>query len=89
MYIQGDLRALCDTVTAAIGKIEAEADELKPKEIMEDWTEYIKGQAMKYIYSAGRIQINASGKQGKAEPEGTWEQMDIFTFPQYLPEGKE
>lgn len=37
---------LCDPLTAAIGKIEVEAVELKPKEIMEDWVEYLKGQCM-------------------------------------------
>lgn len=46
MYMQGDLPMLCDSLTAAIGKIEVEAGELKPKEIMEDWVEYLKGQCM-------------------------------------------
>ena len=46
MYLQGDLPMLCDAVTAAIGKIEIEAAELKPKEIMEDWVEYLKGQCL-------------------------------------------
>lgn len=47
MYLQGELPALCDTVTAAVGKIEAEAEELKPKEILEDWVQYIIGQCIK------------------------------------------
>lgn len=46
MYMQGDLPMLCDPLTAAVGKIEVEAEELKPKEIMEDWVEYLKGQCM-------------------------------------------
>lgn len=46
MYIQGVIPALCDRLTAAVGKIEVEAAELKPKEIMEDWVEYLKGQCM-------------------------------------------
>lgn len=46
MYIQGVIPALCDPLTAAVGKIEVEAAELKPKEIMEDWVEYLKGQCM-------------------------------------------
>nr|WP_288978996.1 hypothetical protein [uncultured Blautia sp.] len=64
MYIQGDLRALCDTVTAAIGKIEAEADELKPKEIMEDWTEYIKGQCMKDEILAAYVRKKGKSLKG-------------------------
>ena len=46
MYMQGDLPQLCDPLTAAVGKIEVEAGELNPKEIMEDWVEYLKGQCM-------------------------------------------
>lgn len=46
MYIQGDLVDLCDPLTAAIGKIEVECEDLKPKEIMEDWVEYLKCQCM-------------------------------------------
>lgn len=44
MYLQGDIPVLTDSLTAAIGKIDVESAELKPKEIMEDWVEYIKGQ---------------------------------------------
>ena len=46
MYIQGDIPELCDQLTAALGKIDIEAAELKPKEIMEDWVEYLRGQCM-------------------------------------------
>ena len=46
MYLQGDIPELCDPLTAAIRKLEVECRELKPKEIMLDWIEYIKGQCM-------------------------------------------
>ena len=46
MYKQGDIPALCDAMTAAVGKIEVECEDLKPQEIMEDWVEYIKAQCM-------------------------------------------
>ena len=46
MYLAGDIPALCDALTAALGKIDAEVAELKPKEIMEDWVEYLRGQCM-------------------------------------------
>lgn len=42
MYYAGGAKSLCDVATAAIGKIEAEAAELKPVEIIADWVEYIK-----------------------------------------------
>lgn len=46
MYLEGGIAVLCDPVTAAIGKVDAECAVLKPKEIMEDWVEYIKGQCV-------------------------------------------
>lgn len=46
MYLSGDIPVLCDAMTAALGKIDVEAEELKPKEIMEDWVEYLRGQCM-------------------------------------------
>lgn len=46
MYIAGEIESFCDIATAAIGKIEVEAAELKPVEIVADWVEYIKGQCL-------------------------------------------
>ena len=46
MYIGGDIPMICDAVSAALGKLDVEAVELKPKEIMEDWVEYIRCQCM-------------------------------------------
>ena len=46
LYLCGDLPELCDVESAALGKIEVECQELKPKEIMQDWVEYIKAQCM-------------------------------------------
>lgn len=46
MYLQGEIPVLCDQLTAALGKIDVEVAELKPKEIMEDWVEYLRGQCM-------------------------------------------
>lgn len=42
MFIDGEIPMLCDVASAALGKLEIEAKELKPVEIMEDWFEYIK-----------------------------------------------
>lgn len=46
MYLEGDTPVLCDAMTAALGKIDVEAAELRPKEIMEDWVEYLRGQCL-------------------------------------------
>ena len=42
MFISGEIPVLCDASTAAIGKIEIEARELNPQDIMIDWVDYIK-----------------------------------------------
>lgn len=46
LYIDGMSESLCDAATAAIGKIEAEAAELKPVGIVADWVEYIKASCL-------------------------------------------
>ena len=63
MYLQGELPALCDQLTAALGKIDVEVAELKPKEIMEDWVEYLRGQCMENDLLA--IQVRKKGKSLK------------------------
>lgn len=46
MFISGEIPVLCDAMTAAVGKIDVEAQELKPQDIMVDWVEYIKALCM-------------------------------------------
>lgn len=46
MFITGEITELCDDVMAALGKLDVEASELKPPEIMADWIEYVKEQCM-------------------------------------------
>lgn len=63
MYLQGDIPVLCDPLTAALGKIDVEVAELKPKEIMEDWVEYLRGQCMENEILA--YQVRKKGKSLK------------------------
>ena len=63
MYLQGDIPVLCDPLTAAMGKIDVEVEELKPKEIMEDWVEYLRGQCMENEILS--YQIRKKGKSLK------------------------
>lgn len=44
VFLSGEILYLCDEMTAAIGKIEVEAEAVKCAGIMEDWVEYIKAQ---------------------------------------------
>lgn len=63
MYIKGEVPELCDALTAALGKIEVESAELKPKEIMQDWVEYLKGQCMEN--EALALEVRKTGKSLK------------------------
>ena len=60
MYLAGDTPALCDALTAALGKIDVESAELKLKEIMEDWVEYLRGRCLEDEKVA--IQVRKKGK---------------------------
>lgn len=64
MYLRGDIPDLCDPLTAALGKIDAEAAELKPKEIMEDWVEYLKGQCMENELTAYQVRRKGRSLKG-------------------------
>lgn len=64
MYLEGDIPTLCDAQMAAVGKIEAEARELKPKEIMEDWVEYIKGQCLESEETARAVRMKGKNLKG-------------------------
>ena len=61
LYISGQLDELTDCTTAAIGKLDVEAAELKPKEIIEDWLNYIMGCGGNLEKMAG-----AGWKRGKS-----------------------
>lgn len=64
MYLQGDIPKLCDPLTAALGKLEVEAAELKPEEIMEDWLEYLRGQCMDSEVVALRVREKGKSLKG-------------------------
>ena len=44
MYLEGAIPELCDSTTAALGKLDVEAAGLKLNGLMLDWVEYIKSQ---------------------------------------------
>lgn len=58
VFVGGDILYLCDDMTAAIGKIDVEAAEMQPKEIMMDWTDYIKARC----FEDGRMAAAVRGK---------------------------
>lgn len=64
IFIAGDLLYLCDAMTAAIGKIDVESRELKPKEIMQDWTEYIKARCFEDACMAAAVRAKGKSLKG-------------------------
>lgn len=60
-FIDGDILFLCDDMSAAIGKIEVEAKEVKCAEILGDWVEYIKAQCMEHQGMA--VMVRKKGKR--------------------------
>lgn len=72
LYLQGELPALCDQLTAALGKIDVEAKELKPKEIMEDWVEYLRGQCMENDLLSRQVRKKGKSLKGCIAALLTW-----------------
>ena len=64
MYLSGDIPVLCDAMTAALGKIDIEVADLKPKEIMEDWVEYLRGQCMENEFLAFNVRKKGKSLKG-------------------------
>ncbi|WP_289290393.1 hypothetical protein [Sporofaciens musculi] len=64
LYCQGELPTLCDEMTAALGKIAVEAKALKPKEIMEDWIEYLKAQCVEDDVLARHVRQRGKSLKG-------------------------
>lgn len=83
MYINGEVPELCDALTAAIGKLDLECAKLKPKEIMEDWVEYIRTQCLENDLLARQVR-----KKGK-NLEGCIAKLLMWSFKNQIPISKE
>lgn len=64
MYLEESIPSLCDATSAAIGKIDMECAKLKPKELMLDWVEYIKGLCMENEMIAHQVRKKEKTLQG-------------------------
>ena len=83
LYLSGDIPELCDALTAAIGKLDVECEQLKPKEIMEDWVEYIRTQCLENDLLARQVR-----KKGK-NLEGCIAKLLMWSFKNQIPISKE
>lgn len=72
IFITGDLLYLCDDMAAAIGKIEIEATELKPVEIMADWVDYLKARCFEEPEMAKAVRKKGKSLKGAIAALLTW-----------------
>lgn len=64
VFLEGELLYLCDEMTAAIGKLQAEAKEVRCAEIMEDWVSYIKVQCLDHPEVARAVRRKGKSLNG-------------------------
>lgn len=88
LYLEGEIPELCDAMEAAIGKIEMEEKELKPKEIMQDWVEYLKSQCMENKVLCHQVRKKGGTGRKNREHQRTAGEKDPRQsgqniFPQY------
>ena len=71
-FLDGELLYLCDDMAAAIGKIEIEAAELKPVEIMADWVEYLKSRCFEDVETARAVRRKGKSLKSAIAALLTW-----------------
>lgn len=71
-FLDGELLYLCDDMAAAIGKIEIEAAELKPVEIMADWVEYLKSRCFEDAETARAVRRKGKSLKSAIAALLTW-----------------
>jgi hypothetical protein len=62
--IDGETTELCTVLTAAIGKLELEEEALDLKELMKDWSEWIKAECVKDTEFAKAVRRNGKRLSG-------------------------
>lgn len=72
VFVSGDLLYLCDAMTAAIGKIDVEAADMKAKEIMADWADYIKARCFEDDHMAIAVRRKDKSLKGCIGALLTW-----------------
>ncbi len=80
-FIDGEIPFLVDEMTAAIGKLDIEAEELKPKEIMEDWVQYIKSQCMDDSDMAAAVRKEGKSLKGCIAELLKWSYKNMYDIP--------
>lgn len=61
-YIDGLIPFLCDDLSAALGKLDIEAKEVKAEELISDWCEYIRQRCLEDPAMRTHAHINEVGR---------------------------
>lgn len=80
-YMDGIVDELATPCTAALGKIKVESEELKPKEIMEDWVEYIKVQCIDKQEVAEKVRSKGKTLKGCIAELLKWSFKNAYSIP--------
>lgn len=80
-YMNGTMDELATPLTAALGKIKVECEELKPKEIMEDWVEYIKMQCMEKPEVALKVRMKGKTLKNCIAELLKWSFKNAYSIP--------
>lgn len=64
MYLEGEIPVLCDAMTAAVGKLDVEAQDLKIKGLMLDWLDYVKVQCQENQILAYKVRSKGKSLAG-------------------------
>lgn len=80
-FIEGEVPFLADEMTAAIGKLDMEAKEIKPKEIMEDWLQYIKTQCYDNPQMAAAVRKEGKSLKGCIADLLKWSYKNMYDIP--------
>ncbi len=71
-YLAGEMEGLVTPLTAALGKLQVEAGELEPYEIMGDWLEYIRMRCMELNAMALAVRSRDKSLKGCIAALLTW-----------------
>lgn len=63
-FLAGNIDFLCNDLMAAIGKLDVEHEDLQPKEIMEDWEQYIRIQCQEKKEMAAAVRKKGKSLKG-------------------------
>lgn len=80
-YMDDAIDELATPLTAALGKIKVECEELEPKEIMEDWVEYIKMQCMEKPEVAAKVRTKGKSLEGCIAELLKWSFKNAYSIP--------